>query len=109
MDAWQYDAYELPAGALIYAAKASKDSESAALLKDSAHIQLLPRRKKNSQRALPPYLSFVQSSHRQRVETAGSLIEQRLPQAMQAVTSQGFELQVALLVIASRLNGYLNL
>src|SRR3989442_13089227 len=79
------------------------------LLQEVDHIQLIPMRKKNSKRALPPYISFVQSYHRKRVETAGSLIEQLLPQSIHAVTSQGFELKVALFVIASSLNCYLNL
>ena len=39
------------------------------------------------------------------VETAGSLIEQLLPKSIHAVTSQGFELKVALFVIASSING----
>jgi hypothetical protein len=43
------------------------------------------------------------------VETAGSLMEQLLPQSLPAVTSQGCELKVALFVIASSLNGCLNL
>jgi hypothetical protein len=43
------------------------------------------------------------------VETAGSLIAQLLPKSIHAVTSQGFELKVALFVIASSLNCYLNL
>jgi hypothetical protein len=72
-------------------------------------MQLIPMRKKNSKRALPPYISFVQCYHRKSVETAGSLIEQLLPKSIHAVTSQGFELKVALFVIASSLNGYLNL
>jgi hypothetical protein len=66
-------------------------------------------RKKNAQRALPPEISFVQHYYRNMVETAGSLIEQWLPKSIHAVTSQGFELKVALFVIASSLNGYLNL
>jgi len=66
-------------------------------------------RKKNSKRALPPSISFVQSYHRKRVETAGGPIAQLLPKAMHAVASQGFELRVALFVIASSLNSYLNL
>jgi hypothetical protein len=66
-------------------------------------------RKKNAKRALPASISFVQSYYRKRVETAGSLIEQLLPKSMHAVTSQGFALKVALFVIASSLNGYLNL
>ena len=51
----------------------------------------------------------MQHYDRKMVETAGSLIAQLLPKSMHAVTSQGFELLVALFVIASSLNGYLNL
>ena len=102
-------AYELPDGAMIYADNAYNDYEMEDLLQEVEHIQLLPMRKKNSKRALPPSLSFVQSYYRKRVETAGSLIEQLLPKSSHAVTSQGFALKVALFVIASSLNGYLNL
>jgi Transposase DDE domain len=107
--ALKYYAYELPDGSILYADKAYNDYEIEDLLKDVEHIQLIPMRKKNSKRALPPYISFVQSYHRKRVETAGSLIEQLLPKSIHAVTSQGFELKVALFVIASSLNCYLNL
>ncbi len=109
VDALKYYAYELPDGSIIYADKAYNDYEIEDLLKEVEHIQLLPIRKKNSKRALPPYISFVQSYHRKRVETAGSLIAQLLPKSIHAVTPQGFELKVALFVIASSLNGYLNL
>jgi hypothetical protein len=109
VDALKYYAYELPDGSIIYADKAYNDYEIEDLLKEVDHIQLIPMRKKNSKRTLPPYVSFVQSYHRKRVETAGSLIEQLLPKSIHAVTSQGFELKVALFVIASSLNGYLNL
>jgi hypothetical protein len=109
VDALKYYAYELPDGSIIYADKAYNDYEIEDLLKEVDHIQLIPIRKKNSKRALPPYISFVQRYHRKRVETAGSLIEQLLPKSIHAVTSQGFALKVALFVIASSLNGYLNL
>jgi len=109
VDALKYYAYELPDGSIIYADKAYNDYEIEDLLQDVDHIKLIPIRKKNSKRALPPYISFVQRYHRKRVETAGSLIEQLLPKSIHAVTSQGFELKVALFVIASSLNGYLNL
>ena len=79
------------------------------MLKEVDHMQLLPMRKKNSKRALPPSIAFVQSYHRKRVETAGSLIEQLFPKSIPAVTPQGFALKVALFVIASSLNCYLNL
>ena len=109
VDALKYYAYELPDGSIIYADKAYNDYEIEDLLKEVDHIQLIPMRKKNSKRALPPSISFVQSYHRKRVETAGSLIAQLLPKSIHAVTSQGFELKVALFVIAFSLNCYLNL
>jgi hypothetical protein len=109
VDALKYYAYELPDGSIIYADKAYNDYEIEDLLKAVDHIQLIPMRKKNSKRALPPYISFVQSYHRKRVETAGSLIAQLLPKSIHAVTAQGFELKVALFVIASSLNAYLTL
>jgi hypothetical protein len=109
VDALKYYAYELPDGSVIYADKAYNDYEIEDLLKEVDHIHLLPMRKKNSKRALSPAVAFVQSYHRKRVETAGSLIEQLLPKSIHAVTSQGFELKVALFVIASSLNCYLNL
>jgi len=72
VDALKYYAYELPNGAIIYADKAYNDYEIEDLLKEVAHIELLPMRKKNSKRALSPSVTFVQSYRRKRVETAGS-------------------------------------
>lgn len=109
VDALKYYTYALPDGAIIYADRAYNDYEIEDLLKAVDHIQLIPMRKKNSKRGLPPYVSFVQHYHRKRVETAGSLLEQMFPKAVHAVTSQGFELKVALFVIAYSLNCYLNL
>ena len=109
VDALKYYAYELPDGSIIYADKAYNDYEIEDLLQEVDHIQLIPIRKKNSKRALPPYISFVQRYHRKRVETAGSLIAQLLPKSIHAVTPQGFALKVALFVIASSLNSDLNL
>jgi len=102
-------AYELPDGSIIYADKAYNDYAIEDLLQEVEPMHLLPIRKKNSKRALSPSVAFVQSYHRKRVETAGSLIEQLLPKSIHAVTSPGFELKVALFVIASSLNCYLNL
>jgi uncharacterized protein YqgQ len=109
VDALKCYAYDLPYGSVIYADKAYNDYDIEDFLKEVGHIELLPMRKKNSKRALPPYVCFVQSYYRKRVETAGSLIEQLLPKSIHAVTSQGFELKVALFVIAYSLDCYLNL
>ena len=109
VDALKSYADELPDGSIIYADKAYNDYKIEDLLKEVDHIELIPIRKKNSTRALPPEVSFVQHYYRKMVETAGSLIEQLLPKSIHAVTSQGFELKVALFVIAYSLNCYLNL
>jgi len=109
VDALKYYADELPNGAIIYAAKAYHDYDIEDLLQAVDHIHLIPMRKKTSKRALSPSVTFVQSYHRKRFETAGSLIEQLLPKSIHAVTSQSFELKVALFVIASSLNSYVNL
>ena len=106
MAALKHDAFAWPAGSVIYADRASKDYEIEELLKEVEHIQLVPMRKKNSKRALPPEVSFVQHYYRKMIETAGSLIEQMLPKSIQAVTSQGFELKVALFVVAYSLSCY---
>lgn len=108
VDALKHYTYELPQGTIIYADKAYNSYDIEDLLQEVDHIHLLPMRKKNSKRALSPSETFVQHYHRKRVETAGSLIEQQLPKSIHAVTSQGFALKVALFVIASSLNSYLN-
>jgi hypothetical protein len=109
VEALPYSASALPDGSIMYADKAYNDEESEALLQELDHMPRLPIRKKNSKRAWSPAIAFVQGYHRKRVETAGRLIAQLLPKAIHGGTSQGFELKVALFVIASSLNGYLNL
>jgi hypothetical protein len=108
VDALKCYTYNLPDGSIIYADRAYNDYEREDLLKEVEHIQLVPMRKKNSTRTLPPYVSFVQHYHRKRIETAGSLIEQLLPKSIHAVTPQGFELKVALFVIAYSVSCYIN-
>jgi len=108
VDALKCYAYNLPDGSIIYADRAYNDYEIEDLLKEVEHIHLVPMRKKNATRILPPYVSFVQHYHRKRIETAGSLIEQLLPKSIHAVTSQGFELKVALFVIAYSVSCYIN-
>lgn len=106
VDALKYYAFDLPTGSVIYADRAYNDYEIEDLLKEVEHIELVPMRKKNSKRALPPEVSFVQHYYRKMIETAGSLIEQMLPKSIHAVTPQGFELKVALFVVAYSLSCY---
>jgi hypothetical protein len=87
---------------VVVVKSASHDHELEDLLKEGGHMQLVPMRKKNAKRALPPSVSFVQHYYHK----AGSLIEQRRPQSMHAVTPQGFELTVVLFVAAYSLRCY---
>ncbi len=109
VDALKYYTCDLPEGSIIFADKAYNDYEIEDFLKEIDHIHLIPMRKKNSKRALPPSVSFVQHYHRKRIETVGSLIEQLLPKSIHAVTPQGFELKVTLFVIAYSVSCYINL
>lgn len=49
----KYGVFDLPEGAIGYGDKADNDSGRADLLHETAPMQLLPTRKKNSQRAFP--------------------------------------------------------
>ena len=69
-----------------------------------AGLELVPLRKKNSLRKVPPYFYYLQSTIRKIVETTGSLIERLLPKSIHAVTAKGFELKVALFVVAVSIN-----
>ena len=71
---------------------------------EASHIELSPIRNEKSKRAIPPYMAFVQHDYRTRIETAGSLIERRLPKTIHAVTARGFELKVFLFVLAYSLD-----
>ncbi len=95
--------FDLPVGAQIFGDKAYNHY----LVEDVLHecgIELLPIRKRNSKRPLPPWLRYLQAYYRKRVETAGSLLERLLPKSIHAVTAQGFELKLCLFMVALSLN-----
>jgi hypothetical protein len=69
-----------------------------------AGLHLLPFRKKNSLRPVPPFMFYLQSTVRKMVETSGSLVERLLPKSIHAVTAKGLELKVALFVLACSIN-----
>ena len=96
-------AFDLPEGAYIFADKAYNDYLIEDLLAE-ANLHLLPQRKKNSKRPLPPWWVYLQQLYRKRIETAFSLIAQRLPKSIHAVTAAGFELKVVLFVLALSLS-----
>jgi hypothetical protein len=95
--------FQLPSGAQICADKAYNDYLVEEELAELG-ITLLPIRKKNSKRPHPPELSAWISAQRKVVETAGSLIQRRLPKSIHAVTAAGFEMKVVLFVLGLSLH-----
>jgi hypothetical protein len=91
--------FDLPTGAWVIGDKAYTDYNVEDMLNE-AGIHLLPLRKKNSTRPLPPWVRYLQTCYRKIIETTGSLVERLLPKSIHAVTPQGFELKVALFVLA---------
>ena len=99
-------AYDLSPGSVVYADKAYNDYEIEDLLAEVEDIRLLPIRKKNSKRPLSASTRFSQSYHRKRVETAGSQLMGLFPKSLHAVSASGFELKVALFVLAYSFDCY---
>jgi hypothetical protein len=95
--------FDLPQGARLTGDKAYTDYDVEEVI-NAAGISFIPLRKKNSKRPVPPWVHYLRSSYRKLIETTGSLIEQLLPKHIHAVTSQGFELKVALFVLACSIN-----
>ena len=99
--------FDLPEGSTVYADKAFNEYFTEDLLAEAAQIDLQPLRKKNSKRAVEVCVEYVQHHYRKAIETAGSLIERRLPKTIHAVTAAGFELKVFLFVLAYSIDGLL--
>ena len=95
--------FDLPEKALVTGDKAYNDYGLEDLMLE-VKINLLPLRKKNSLRPLPSLLTSFLSYSRKIVETTGSLLERLLPKHIHAVTARGFELKVALFVLATSFN-----
>lgn len=95
--------FDLPSGAKIVGDKAFNVY---AIEDDLATIDiaLCPLRKKNSKRAIPAWEQYLRELQRKYIETTGSLLMQRFPKTIHAVTSAGFELKVVLLLLAYSLN-----
>ncbi len=104
VDALKVFGFDLPEGSTVYADKAYNDYLIEDILREAASIRLLPIRKKNSKRPLPPYVGYLQEHCRKFIETVGSLIGKMLPKSIHAVTAKGFELKVYLFVLAYAIN-----
>jgi hypothetical protein len=91
--------FDLPAGSQIIGDKAYTNYVLEDVLTE-ADLHLMPLRKRNSKRPVPPWMHYLQAHYRKAVETAGSLLERLLPKSIHAVTAEGFELKLVLLVLA---------
>jgi hypothetical protein len=113
-DTKQLRTFELdfPEGSVLYGDKAYNEyfyneyfTED--LLAEASGIELLPQRKKNSTRAVPAYVEYLQQVYRKRIETGFSLLKRLLPESIHAVTARGFELKVFLFVLACSIDALL--
>jgi len=95
--------FDLPEGSLVTGDKAYNDYAFEDLLAE-AQLNLLPLRKKNSKRARPAWITYLLACSRKVIETTGSLLEQLLPKHIHAVTPRGFELKIAIFVLATSFN-----
>lgn len=98
---------DLPEGSLLYGDKAYNEYFTEDILADACDIELLPQRKKNSKRAVPAYVEYLQQVYRKKIETGFSLLKRLLPESIHAVTARGFELKVFLFVLACSIDALL--
>ena len=95
--------FDLPEGSLLTGDKAYNDYVFEDLLAE-VPLDLQPLRKKNSKRPVPPWIQYLLACYRKVIETTGSLLEQLLPKHIHAVTPQGFELKLAIFILATSFN-----
>lgn len=95
--------FDLPEHSFITGDKAYNDYTIEDVMRE-AGLELVPLRKKNSLRPVPAYMTYFQACIRKIVETTGSLIERLLPKSIHAVTAKGFEIKIALFVLACSIN-----
>jgi len=99
----EHFSFDLPVGAQVFADKAYNHYVVEDVLAECG-IHLIPIRKSNSTRPLPPWMQYLQAVQRKIIETTGSLLERLLPKSIHAVTAKAFELKVALFCLACSAN-----
>ena len=93
-------AFDIPSGSTVYADRGYNNYAFEDDLRDTDGITFSPMRKNNSKRPVPPWIRYLQHTHRKIVETSGSLINLRFPKTIHAVNALGFELKIVLFVLA---------
>jgi Transposase DDE domain len=95
--------FELPPGSALYADAIYNDYQHEDLMKEALDINLLPIRKSNSKRPHQPWISFLISLSRKKIETTFSKITNFFPKKIHAITAKGFELKVICFILAHSL------
>ncbi len=95
--------FDLPEGSFVTGDKAYNNYTIEDVMREAA-LELNPLRNKNSLRPVPAYMTYFQACIRKIIETTASLIERLLPKSIHAVTAKGFEIKVALFVLAYSIN-----
>jgi len=89
---------QIPPGSRIYADAAYTNYSIEDMLKDAEQIDLLVARKSDSRRQHEPYVDYLISSMRKRIETTFSEISNFLPKKIHAVTEFGFLLKMVVFI-----------
>ena len=89
---------QVPPGSRIYADAAYTNYSIEDMLKDAEEIDLLVARTSRSKRQHEPYVDYLISSMRKRIETTFSEISNFLPKKIHAVTEFGFLLKLVIFI-----------
>jgi len=89
----------LPPGSKIYADAAYTNYVIEDMLKDAEGIELLVQRTSKLKRQHEPYIDYIITTMRKRIETTFSEIANFLPKKIPAVTEYGFILKVVIFII----------
>ena len=92
--------FDLPPESRVYADAAYTHYDEEDLLVEAADIRLCAARRKNSTRPIPPWEAYWRDSMRKKIETTISVIQQRFPKTIHAVTPGGFVMKLFLFVLA---------
>lgn len=90
----------IEAGSKIYADSAYTNYAIEDMLKDAENIDLLVARKSNSKRKHEPYVEYLISTMRKRIETTFSEISNFFPKKIHATTGFGFVLKVIIFIFS---------
>jgi len=86
--------FHLPEGSTLYGDSAYTDYDTEDNFKEQMSIDLMPQRKKRSQRGYEYPVKLLVDIMRKRIETVFSEINQLLPRKIHAVTFKGFLLKI---------------